>query len=92
MNSQEDLFATQEPFETQKSKKIIYDFLILCNKDEGVTHPFALYPRSMFTSGEIIDRWLDSILDHSSRLKTLHTLEGVYESSLALFGKIDEGK
>ena len=83
MNSQEDIFATQT------TKKIKYDFLVLCNKEETILHPFSIFAREDFSNREINDRWLESILDHSSRLKTLSTL-GV-NRTLSLFGKIDEG-
>ena len=87
MNSQEDMFGTQD---TPKSK-LHYDFVVLCDRDPEVMSPFALYPRSMFSTSEILDRWLDSILDHSSRLKPLHTLHGLQDKNLSLFGKIEEG-
>ena len=87
MDSQEDIFATQDV----KKSKINYAFVVLCDKDEEVMNPFSLYPRTMFTSNEIMDRWLNSILDHSSRLKSLHTLERLPDKSLSLFGKIEEG-
>lgn len=59
--------------------------------EEGVKNPFAAYPISMFSPTEINERWLDSILDHSSRVKTLSTLDGMPDQKLSLFGKIDEG-
>ena len=85
MDSQEDIFATQEP----KKTKVRYEFLVLCDKGPEVKNPFALFPRSVFSEKEISDRWLDSILDHSSRLKSLNTLERL--GNLSLFGKIDDG-
>ena len=72
-------------------KKINYDYLVLCDKDENVSHPFALFPRAMFSSNEIPDRWVDSKLDDSSRLKSLNTLQGLQDKQLALFGKIEGG-
>ena len=45
----------------------------------------------MFTSNEIQDRWLDSILDDSSRLKSLQSLDGLQDKEIALFGKVEEG-
>lgn len=45
----------------------------------------------MFNNREINERWLDSILDHSSRLKSLNTLERLPNKNLSLFGKIAEG-
>ena len=87
MDSQEDIFATQD----SKKSKVNYAYLVLCDKSEDVMNPFACYPRSMFSQKEILDRWLDSILDHSSRLKSLHTLETIQDKSLSLFGKIEEG-
>lgn len=108
MSSQEDLFATQDPvLATQdpvlgtqdpvlgtqdRKKKIKYDFLVLCDKDDNSPTPFSLYPTSMFSKQEINIKWLESILDESSRLKTLTTLEGLHEKNLSLFGKIEEGK
>ena len=86
MSSQEDMFATQEP-----KKKTKYDFLVLCDKDENTTNPFSLYPTNMFSQKEINEKWLESILDDSSRLKSLHSLQGIPEKKLSLFGKIDEG-
>lgn len=88
LNSQEDIFATQEP-ETTKGPK--YDYLVLCDHDESVQHPFALFPRKMFSTTEILDKWVDSILDPSSRLKSLNTLERVPNKTFGLFGKIEEG-
>ena len=87
MDSQEDIFATQ----VSPKSQINYAFLVLCDTNEDVKYPFAWYPRSMFNSSEILDRWLQSILDNSSRLKSLHTLERMPEKSLSLFGKIEEG-
>ena len=100
MSSQEDLFATQDPlfstqepqFATQETKKKVkYDFLVLLDKDENTTNPFSLFPTSMFTEKEIHLRWLESILDDSSRLKSLNSIEGIQDKNLSLFGKIDEG-
>lgn len=93
MDSQEDIFATQDTIATQNAtkSKVQYDFIVLCDKDEDVRNPFALYPRSMFSQREILDKWLHSILDHSSRLKSLDTLERLPDKSLSLFGKIEQG-
>ena len=94
MDSQEDIFATQDAKKSTqdaKKSKVNYAFLILCDKTEDVMYPFAWYPRSMFSSNEILDRWLYSILDHSSRLKSLDTLERIPDKCLSLFGKIEEG-
>ena len=85
MNSQEDLFADIP------SKKVKYDYLVLCDKDEGVKHPFASFPRCMFSPREILDRWLDSILDDSSRVRSLTTLDKIPDKQFALFGKFEEG-
>lgn len=87
MNSQEDMFATQEP----KKKKIRYEFVILCDKDGDAPQPFSLYPTMMFTEDEIQIKWLESILDESSRLKSLNTIESISGKNLSLFGKIEEG-
>ena len=87
MNSQIDLFEDFVP----KKTKVKYDFLVLCDKDEAVKYPFASFPRSMFSAKEVQDRWLDSILDDSSRLKSLNTLEGLPNKQFALFGKIEQG-
>ena len=87
MNSQEDIFATQEPIK----KHVKYDFLVLCDKDENAQHPFSLYPTSMFSEKEINVRWLEAILDDSSRLKSIQTLERIPNKNLSLFGKIVEG-
>lgn len=89
MSSQEDIFATQEPPPTPK--KVEYEFVVLCDKDEGAPEPFSLYPRSMFLPNEIHGKWLDSILDDSSRLKSLHTLQRFPETNLSLFAKIENG-
>ena len=45
----------------------------------------------MFSDQEIQERWLDSVLDDSSRLKRLNTLERMPDQIFSLFGKIDEG-
>ena len=87
MDSQEDIFATQ----TATKSKVNYAYIVLCDKDEDVRNPFGWYPRSMFSSREILDRWLNSILDHSSRLKSLDTLQRLNDKSLSLFGKVEEG-
>lgn len=89
MNSQQDLFEDIDV--DQKKTKVKYDFLVLCDKDDSLQQPFALFPRNMFSPKEIQDRWIDSILDDSSRLKTLHTLEGIANSQFCLFGKFEEG-
>lgn len=93
MQSQVDIFATQSQTQTQTSKKnkIKYDFVVLCDQDENVLHPFGLYPRGMFTQSEIQDKWMDSILDHCSRIKSLQTLERLPDCRFSLFGKIEEG-
>lgn len=89
MDSQQDMFATQE---TPKSK-VNYGYLVLCDKTEGALNPFSLFPTSMFSNKEICEKWLSSTLDHSSRLRTLYTLDGlVPEKSFCLFGKIAEGE
>lgn len=87
MNSQEDLFEEYEP----KRNKVIYDYLVLCDKDEAVKQPFSSFPRSMFNSREIQDKWIDARLDDSSRLKSLQSLEGMPNKQFALFGKIEAG-
>lgn len=81
MNSQEDLFAPDKPK---------YTFLVLCDKDQNNMSPFAAYPRSIFSNKEIQDRWMDSILDNISRLKTLNSLQ-IPDKHFSLFGKIDSG-
>ena len=86
MSSQEDLFATQEP-----KRKVKYDFLVLLDKDEFAQQPFSLHPTSMFSGDEIKPRWLESILDDSSRLTSIKCLEKIPNRNLSLFGKIDEG-
>ena len=87
MDSQEDIFATQQPIK----KKITYDYVVLCDKHESCQEPFSLCPTSMFSESEIQRRWLDSVLDVSSRLKTLQTLERMPDKNLSLFGKIQKG-
>ena len=102
MSSQEDLFATQEPkkaicsqedpFATQQpKKKVKYNYVVLCDKDEMQLNPFSLFPTNMFSEKEISVRWLESILDDSSRLKSLQGLKGIGDKNLSLFGKVDEG-
>ena len=86
MDSQEDIFATQQP-----KKKVKYDHVVLCDKDENAEEPFSMYPTSMFSETEILGRWLDSILDSSSRLKTLLNLQKVHNKNLCLFGKVPAG-
>lgn len=88
MNSQEDLF---EGVDTQKPTKVKYDSVVLCDKDEAVKNPFQAYPRSMFSSTEIQDRWLECLLDDSSRLKSLPTFEGMPNKQFSLFLKIEKG-
>ena len=83
------MFASQEPSQAPRAK-VKYAFLVLCDQNEEVQYPFGLYPRSMFSTSEIPDRWLESILDDSSRLKTLRALK-ITGESLCLFGKIDDG-
>ena len=87
MSSQQDMFEGLDA----KKTKVNYDFLVLLDKDETLKHPFALFPRLMFSTLEVQDKWLDSILDDSSRLKSLHTLKGMSNKQLALFGKFEEG-
>ena len=88
MSSQEDIFATQIP---KKKKKVEYEFVVLCDKDESTPEPFSLYPTSMFNNNEILPKWLDSVLDDSSRLKSINTLERLPGKQLSLFGKIERG-
>ena len=87
MDSQEDIFATQEP----KKKKTKYNFVVLCDKDEHAQEPFSVCPTNMFSENEIQGRWLDSVLDASSRIKTLTTLEMMQDRNFSLFGKFEEG-
>ena len=91
MQSQEDIFATQSQTQNPKKTKVNYDYLVLCDLDDNVLHPFGLYPRGMFSIYEIQDKWLDSILDHSSRLKSLPPMEKLPDFLFSLFGKIEEG-
>lgn len=93
MQSQDDIFATQTQTATQTQSQTAkkYDYLVLCNQDENVRHPFALYPRSMLLTREIPDKWVEAILDNSSRLKSLTTLEGLPGYNFSLFGKIEAG-
>lgn len=88
MSSQVDMFSSQEPPATPKSR-VKYGYIVLCNRNESIKYPFNLYSRSRFSMTEIQDRWLESILDNSSRLKNLQTLN-VHGKSLCLFGKIGE--
>ena len=88
MSSQEDIFATQET----KKRKVQYEFVVLCDQDEDVPEPFSMYPTSMFSPREINRKWLDSILDDSSRLKRLSTLDQIQDKNLCLFGKIESGE
>ena len=87
-SSQEDLFATDNE---NRNKKISYPFLVLYDKDHSNSSPFAVYPRSMFSSKEIQDRWIDSILDNFSRLKPLTLMQLGPGKFFCLFGKIDSG-
>lgn len=102
MSSQDDIFGTQTqtPTRTQtqnetqadtKKKKIKYGYVVLCDKGDDVKKPFSLHQRSLF-SKEIPEKWLDSILDHSSRLKSIQSVSKIEYRNLSLFGKIDEGK
>lgn len=86
INSQEDLFGDQ------RKPKVQYDYVVLCDKDEAEKYPFASYPRTMFQKGEILDKWIDAILDDSSRLKSMNTLQGIGDKQLCLFGKFEEGE
>ena len=65
--------------------------MVLFDKTPEVEKPFGLYPRAMFSSREIHDRWIDSMMDHSSRLKTLRSIVSLPRQQLCLFGKIEEG-
>lgn len=77
---------TQEP----PAKRPCYGYIVLSDRDENLSHPFAWYPRSMFSSNEIKDRWIDSILDQPSRIKEFF-LEKIPEKKFTLFGKIQMG-
>lgn len=81
------MFATQE-----NSHKTKYGYVVLCDQDVHVGNPFAWYPRAIFSNAEIQEKWLNCILDHSSRLKPLGTLKQIPGKSFSLFGKIDEGR
>ena len=54
-----------------------------------LTHSFEQILIEMFR--EIMDKWLDAILDDSSRLKSLNTLEGLPNKQFSLFGKFETG-
>ena len=86
MQSQVDIFASQD-----NPKKSKYGYVVLCDQDVHVANPFAWYPRSIFTTEEIPEKWLDSILDYTSRLKSLGTFERMPGKNFSLFGKIDDG-
>ena len=96
INSQQDMFATQpptqRPSQPKTKPKMVYGFVVLCDKDNEIENPFSFYPRHIFSKKEILDRWLSSTLDNSSRLRSLNVLEGVpNKTNMCLFGKIEAG-
>ena len=80
--------ATQDPKPTKC--KVNYGFVVLFDLQKGNEFPFSWYPRSMFSKTEIPDRWLDSVLDMTSRMTKI-SFERMPNNSLSLFGKIEAG-
>lgn len=81
------MFASQRSFK----HKVKYGYVVLYEKHENVDRPFASYPRNRFSNTEIPEKWLESILDESSRMKGLK-LESLSDNNMCLFAKIDEGE
>lgn len=91
MSSQEDIFATQPPL-TQPPLKPKIGYVVLFDLTGRAIKPFGIYPRLMFTTHEIKDRWLDSILDTSSRMTPLVLDRLPEDKSFSLFSKVRQGK
>lgn len=91
MASQDDMFASQQSVQDPPKNKIRYEFVVLCDRTRNVSRPFDLYPCSMFSNNEIKERWIQSLLDPSSRMKYLHLETLSNQRSFSLFGKIKEG-
>lgn len=94
MSSQEDIFstqlpATQLPTPSTLKRKPIIGFVILLDLSGNSPKPFGMYPRSMFSIHEIKERWLNSILDNSSRMTSL-VLDMLPDKSFSLFAKVKE--
>ena len=89
------MFGPSQDFECgptdKKCTKKKYPFITLFDRSPNEQKPFGWYPRSMFSEKEIKDRWLSTILDHSSRTKELF-FEQIPDRSFSLFGKMDDGK
>lgn len=94
INSQEDIFSTQFPAtqspkpSTSKIKPRI-GFVVLYDLSGNSPKPFGIYPRSMFSTHEIKDKWLDSILNNDSRMTPL-VLNMLPDKSYSLFAKVKE--
>ena len=85
MASQADMFGSQEEF-----AKVMYDYVVLFDKS-GKDNPFGIFPTSMFSTEEIKEKWLSSVLDSYSRKKSLTSLERLPGMTLCLFAKIEAG-
>lgn len=83
MSSQVDIFGNDDLPK--------YDAIVLFEKSSKLEKPFGLYPTSMFAETEIQGKWLNCVLDDSSRMKTL-PLESIPDHQFCLFGKFDSGK
>ena len=99
MSSQEDIFSSQFPPtqipstqlpnpSTSKMKPKI-GYVVLFDLSGNSPKPFGMYPRAMFSTHEIKERWLDSILDTDSRMTAL-VLNMLPEKSYSLFAKVKE--
>ena len=82
MSSQIDIFDSQQP----EKVKVKYDHIVLFDKS-GPTPPFGVFPTSMFTTMEIKEKWITSVLDSYSRMKDLKLSGTVF----ALFAKLETG-
>lgn len=83
LNSQQDMFDSDEPAPTPYL--VLFEWTVDRN-------PFNAYPRDMFSKTEIMDRWLESILDNQSRKKQLPSFSRLPMKIFSFFGKMNCGK
>ena len=81
------MFSTQETARTV----FIYQYLVLFDWTLDLRRPFHIFPRTMFSKKEILDKWVEATLDCRSRIKTLKPLEGLPGKTFSLFAKVEQG-
>lgn len=94
------MFVSPEPsqsilegiYNSPQTRAPEYMKVILFQWDINKKRPFDIFPLSMFTTNEIKDKWMESILDQNSRIRTLPMLRSLPGKTFSLFAKIERGK